>query len=103
MDITTLSSISSDYLDSYAKSLQLTPAEDDSFSTVLSAAMGALNETNDLVNKEREEIVRFALGQAENTHDLLIAEAKAATAMQYTVAVKDGIVDAYKELMQMQI
>lgn len=103
MDITTLSSISSDYLDSYAKSLQLTPAEDDSFSTVLSAAMGALNETNDLVNKEKEEIIRFALGQSENTHDLLIAEAKAAVAMQYTVAVKDGIVDAYKELMQMQI
>ena len=32
-----------------------------------------------------------------------IAEIKAAVALQYTVAVRDKIIDAYKELMQMSI
>ena len=75
----------------------------DSFSDVLSAAMGSIGETNDLQNAAEQEEVRFALGESDNTHDLLVAETKAAVALQYTVAVRDKIIDAYKELMQMSI
>ena len=59
--------------------------------------------TNDLQNAAEQEEVRFALGESDNTHDLLVAETKAAVALQYTVAVRDKIIDAYKELMQMSI
>ncbi|MCR5476540.1 MAG: flagellar hook-basal body complex protein FliE, partial [Lachnospiraceae bacterium] len=45
----------------------------------------------------------FALGQSDSTHDLMIALEKASTALQYTVAIRDKLMDAYKELMQMQI
>ena len=62
-----------------------------------------LNETNDLQNAAETEEIKFALGYSENTHDLAIAQEKANIAIQYTVAVRDKILDAYKEIMNMQI
>lgn len=75
----------------------------DTFSDVLSAMMSSIDETNDLQNSAEQETIRFALGESENSHDLVIAQAKALTAVQYTVAVRDKVIDAYKEIMQMQI
>lgn len=43
------------------------------------------------------------LGETENAHDLSIALQKASTALQYTVAIRDKVLDAYRELLQMQI
>ena len=103
MDITQLSGVSSDYLNTFAKKEALVPGDDDSFSAVLSTAMKSVDETNDLQNTAESEEVRFALGEAENPHDLLIAETKANVALQYTVAVRDKLIDGYKEIMQMSI
>lgn len=75
----------------------------DAFSDVLSAMMSSIDETNDLQNSAEQESIRFALGEAENSHDLAIAQSKALTAIQYTVAVRDKVIEAYKEIMQMQI
>lgn len=103
MDISTLSGVLSDYFNNFVKSTSLVQGEDDSFSSVLSSAMGAVNETNELQNSAESAEIQFALGESDNTHDLLIAESKAAVALQYTVAVRDKIIDSYKEIMQMQI
>jgi flagellar hook-basal body complex protein FliE len=103
MDISSLAGVTSDYLNTYAKQNSLVDASDDSFSAVLSSMLSSLDETNDLQNAAEEAEIQFALGQSTNTHDLLIAESKAEVALQYTVAVRDKIIDAYKELMQMQI
>ena len=70
---------------------------------ILSSMMGAVDETNNLQNIAEQEEVRFALGESENTHDLLIAQTKANIALQYTVAIRDKVVEAYKEIMQMQV
>lgn len=102
LDITNLTNISSDYLNTYAKNNALVQ-NDDSFSSVLNSVMGHLDETNTLQNQAEMEEIKFALGESDNTHDLLIAEAKASVALQYTVAVRDKLLDAYKELMQMSI
>ena len=48
MDITQLSGVSSDYLNTFAKKEALVPGDDDSFSAVLSTAMKSVDETNDL-------------------------------------------------------
>lgn len=103
MDLANLSAISSNYLNDYAKTQSLVKKPEESFSAVLNAAMNMVEETNSLQNKAEEEEIRFALGESENTHDLLIAQTKASVALQYTVAVKDGLLEAYKEIMQMQI
>lgn len=105
MDISNINGISTGDIKSFFNNTSLTKTDKtDSFSDVLSAAMGSIGETNDLQNAAAQEEVRFALGESsDNTHDLLVAETKAAVALQYTVAVRDKIIDAYKELMQMSI
>lgn len=103
MDITSLSGISSDYINLVAEKNALVNTSDESFDSVLDAAINVLNETNDLQKNAQEEKVRFALGEAENTHDLQIAVQKASMAVQYTVAVRDKMLDAYREIMNMSI
>lgn len=104
MDISNINAISSDGMDSFFNNTSLTKTKNtDSFSDVLSAAMNSVGETNSLQNLAEQAEVQFALGESDNTHDLLVAESKASVALQYTVAVRDKIIDAYKELMQMSI
>ena len=103
MDISMLSGINSDYLNTYAKQNSLVNTTDDSFDSVLSSMLHSIDETNDLQNAAEQAEIQFALGKSNNTHDLLIAESKAEVALQYTVAVRDKIIEGYKELMQMQI
>ena len=73
------------------------------FGTVFQSALGMVEETNDLQNDAESALIQFAMGQSENTHDLLVAQSKANIALQYTVAVKDKLQEAYREIMQMQI
>lgn len=103
MDISALSGISSDYLEIYARNSDRVKTGDESFGSILSSMMESLGETNALQNKAEAEEIRFAMGESENTHDLLIAEAKANVALQYTAAVRDRLIDGYKELMQMSV
>ncbi len=76
---------------------------DNMFSTMLNAAIDNINNTNSLLSDAENAEISFAMGETENTHDLMIALQKASTALQYTVAVRDKFLDAYKEIMQMQI
>lgn len=104
MNITALNSIKSEFLQDYARETNLViPEQQDSFSSVFSAMMNSVNETNQLQNTADQMGIQFALGESTNTHDLLIAETKAAVALQYTVAVRDRLMDSYREIMQMQI
>ncbi len=77
--------------------------EGEDFKAVLDHAMGLLGETNTLQNQAQMEELKFELGYADNTHDLFVAEQKAAIALQYTVAVRDRFLEAYNQIMQMQI
>lgn len=78
-------------------------AEGNLFEAFLNTAMDNLKTTNSYLSDAENEEIKFALGETENTHDLTIALQKASTALQYTVAVRDKVLEAYRELMQMQI
>lgn len=73
------------------------------FDAVLNTAIDNIKTTNSYLSDAEDEEIKFALGETENTHDLMIALQKASTALQYTVAIRDRLLDAYKEIMQMQI
>ncbi len=73
------------------------------FDTMLNSAINSLNTTNMYLSNAENEEIKLALGESDNTHDLAIAMQKASTALQYTVAVRDKFLEAYKELMNMQI
>ena len=73
-----------------------------SFDSVFKSAMGLVNETNNLANKAEEEEIKFAMGTSDSVVDLMVAQQKANLSLQYTVAVKNTVINAYKELMSLQ-
>ncbi|MBO4267167.1 MAG: flagellar hook-basal body complex protein FliE [Lachnospiraceae bacterium] len=104
MDITNILNIGSQPIaEAAAKASTKTESTDESFTSLFNSMISNVGETNSLLKKEEEEEIKFALGISENTHDLAIAAAKASTALSYTVALRDKFIDAYKELMQIQV
>ena len=47
--------------------------------------------------------LKYAMGQSDSLHDLMVAQQKANVSLQYTVAVKNTAVEAYRSIMNMQI
>ncbi len=72
------------------------------FETLFDAATNMIKETNQYTNEAEEAEMAFSLGLLDNTHDLQIAQQKANLALQYTVAVRNQVLDAYKEIMNLQ-
>ena len=73
-----------------------------SFESVFQSAIGLVNETNGLANKAEDDEIKFAMGTSDSIVDLMVAHQKANLSLQYTVAVKNTVLDAYKELMNLQ-
>lgn len=73
------------------------------FGALLDSAINNIHTTNSYLSDAENEKLKWALGETENTHDLTIAMEKASTALQYTVAIRDRLLEAYREIMQMQI
>jgi flagellar hook-basal body complex protein FliE len=104
MDISSLLNVNSGAVARAAsKASTRVDGDDASFESFFRSALDNLNETNSLLNRSEEEEMKFALGLSENTHDMAIAAAKASTALSYTVALRDKFMEAYKEIMQIQI
>lgn len=98
-----VASIYSAYNDTLSSLSGISDEEAGDFSTILDSMMNAVNETNTLQNQAEAAEIQFALGQSDNTHDLLVAQTKANVSLQYTVAVRDRLIEAYQQIMQMQI
>ncbi len=77
--------------------------KDDLFGSLLDSAINNINKTNGYLSDMENEEVKFALGETDNAHDLGVAIQKASTALQYTVAVKNAAMEAYRQIMQMQV
>ena len=104
MDITNILNIGSKPIEQAAAHASTrTENTDESFTSLFNSMLSNVNETNNLLQKQEDEEIKFALGISENTHDLAIAAAKANTALSYTVALHDRFLEAYKELMQIQV
>lgn len=78
-------------------------AEGTMFDAFLNTAIDNINTTNSYLSDAENEEIKFAMGETENTHDLAIALQKASTALQYTVAIRDKLLESYNQIMQMQI
>lgn len=73
------------------------------FESLLNSAIEMYKETDSLQSEAETAEINFALGYATSTHDVAIAQYKANIALQYTVKVTNKALEAYKELMNMQI
>ena len=73
------------------------------FESLLNSAVNMYKEADTYQKKAEEAELNFAMGYSTSTHDLALAQQKANIALQYTVRVTNSVVDAYKELMNMQL
>jgi flagellar hook-basal body complex protein FliE len=72
------------------------------FEDMFKAAVNLVNDTNSYTNAAQEAETSFALGITDSTTDLQIAQQKANLALQYTVAIRNNIMEAYKDIMNLQ-
>lgn len=101
--ISMLNGIKSDYINSIVNSEKETKADGTSFDAIYKAALGMINSTNTYIEDAQQAEVDFALGNLTNAHELGAIQQKANVALQYTVAIRDKLLEAYKEIMNMQI
>lgn len=75
----------------------------DSFDSIYNAVSSMVNSTNSYIQQAEQAEIDFALGKMTNTHELGVYQQQANVALQFTVAVRDKALEAYKEIMNMSI
>jgi len=71
-----------------------------SFGTYLESALDNVNRLQIEADNYKKLL---ATGQVNNIHEAMIATEKANIALQFTISVRNKIMDAYREIMRMQI
>jgi len=103
VDLTSVSNVSKlATYDVNKKTSAASGTNETAFGNVLQSAMNMVKETDTLAKNAEKAALSFAMGEATSTHDLTVAQQKALTSLQYTVAVRNAVMDAYKEIMQIQ-
>jgi flagellar hook-basal body complex protein FliE len=76
------------------------PGHNGSFTTLLQQSL----ERVDGLQHEADAAARaFALGQAPSVHDTIIAMEKADLSLRLATKVRNKVVEAYQEIMRMQV
>lgn len=82
------------------KSITVGKNKKDSFGDFLKEALDKV----DSLQKEADYYNKLlAMGQVDNIHEVMIASEKANIALQFTLSIRNKVIDAYKEIMRMQI
>ncbi|NLT95119.1 MAG: flagellar hook-basal body complex protein FliE [Clostridia bacterium] len=64
----------------------------------------AISEVNDLQLKADAQVIGFAAGQTNiDIHDVMIGMEQAHLALQLTIEVRNKVIEAYQEIMRMQL
>ncbi len=62
-----------------------------------------IGDVNDLQLKAGESIENFAGGEVDSVHEVMIAMTKAEVSFKFMMETRNKLIDAYKEIMQMQV
>ena len=63
----------------------------------------SLNEVNDLQLKSRDASINLAAGKVNDISQVVITGEKAGVALQLTLQIRNKVVEAYQEVMRMQV
>jgi len=63
----------------------------------------AIDQTVQLQQAAKDETTKFLTGETDDLHKVMIAGEKAGLAFQLTLQVRNKMVEAYQEVMRMQI
>jgi flagellar hook-basal body complex protein FliE len=71
-----------------------------SFKTMLSEALHSVNETQHASTRATEKLAK---GEDIDLHEVMITSQKASITLQTTLEVRNKVVEAYQEVMRMQV
>ncbi|HHY22511.1 MAG TPA: flagellar hook-basal body complex protein FliE [Bacilli bacterium] len=63
----------------------------------------ALQNVNQLQKESSLKTQQLATGEVENLHEVMIVAQKASITLQATVEVRNKVIEAYQEIMRMQV
>lgn len=63
----------------------------------------AISDVNKLQLESERLNEAFAMGKNDNIHEVMIAAEKADIALQFTVQLRNKLLDAYQEIMRMPV
>lgn len=72
----------------------------DQFGAFLNDAIANLNNQQATVDKLSDQFVK---GELSDVHQLLIASEKSSLGLELTVQVRNKVIEAYQEIMRMQV
>lgn len=76
------------------------PAPEKNFGQYLTEALGNVNK---LQLESQQASVNLAAGKVQDISEVVIATEKATIALQLTMQVRNKVMDAYQEIMRMQV
>lgn len=83
------------------KPAENTPAEAmNSFKDVLNDAVSNVNKAS---LHSDEMTTKLATGETDNLHEVMVAAEKSSVMLQTTVEVRNKVIEAYQEIMRMQV
>lgn len=80
---------------------ELTGSE--SFTYALDAAKALVEENKKLETDVSQKTMDFMTGKNDNVVDLMVAQSKSSIMLQYTLQVRNGLLSAYKEIINLSI
>jgi flagellar hook-basal body complex protein FliE len=72
----------------------------ETFGQIFSRAIG---DVNNLQQQAGQASIDLAAGKIQDVSEVVIASEKAAIALQLTMQVRNKVIDAYQEIMRMQV
>ncbi len=75
----------------------------EAFTSFFDASVNMINETSGLQTEAKQLQLDFASGKTDDILAVTLAQEKAMTALNFTVQVTNKLVDAYREIMQIQL
>jgi flagellar hook-basal body complex protein FliE len=106
-NIASMIDITSGAIGNVMKNTQSTAAaktsDSSTFDGIYNAAINLVSNTNNYLQDAQAAEVAFATGKLTSTHELAVIEQKANLSLQYTVAIKNQLLTAYREIMNIQV
>ena len=108
IDISLISSINPATITNLVNPIRTTGTEKtqgttETFSDILASLMNVYNEAN-VAQYERDQILTdFATGRTNNVLDVVLAQERAFSTLNFSVQVTNRIVEAYREIIRMQM
>ena len=82
---------------------EVAPGGTQAFDTLFKAALELVNETSQLQFDAEVAQLNFVTGRDDNVLTVLMAQDRAYSALNFTVQVTNKIIEAYREIMRMQV